>query len=536
MQNNHWFKTGFLSFAASLLLIGCASEPTTEQEENAGDAGGEAIGDSGGGDLILGVLSDISMLDPHTSSDVPSGAVQSNIYETLVKFNSDMELEPLLAESWEAVEEDVWEFRLQEGVTFHDGSEFNGDVVKANIERILDETTASPRAILFEIIEEIEVIDSHTVRMKTEQPFAPLPAHFAHYASSMISLKAIEADQAAVESGEQPGTYINEHPYGTGAFTFENWNPGTEVILSRFDDYWGEPAHVDTATFRVIPEDLTRLAELETGGVHIIDPVQASDRTRVENTDGMNLYQRNAASITYMGFNVQKEPLDNELVRQAIALALDKDAMLQGVLDGTGEPAVGPINETNFGFSSEVAGIEQDVERARELLAEAGYEEGFSTTIWTNDNRERMDIAEIAQANLAEVGIDANIEVVEWGAYLELTGSGNHDLFILGLSLGTGDADYPMHMLFHSENIGETGNRSFFQDEAFDAMLHEARIEQDEETRLQMYMEATEYLNEKVPMAFLYHPDHLMGYRDEVQGFWADASGIYQLKDVSLKQ
>ncbi|MED4174473.1 ABC transporter substrate-binding protein [Halalkalibacterium halodurans] len=160
----------------------------------------------------------------------------------------------------------------------------------------------------------------------------------------------------------------------------------------------------------------------------------------------------------------------------------------------------------------------------------------FPQPFGTNDNRERMDIAEIAQANLADVGIDANIEVVEWGAYLELTGSGNHDLFILGLSLGTGDADYPMHMLFHSENIGETGNRSFFQDEAFDAMLHEARIEQDEETRLQMYVEATEYLNEKVPTVFLYHPDHLMGYRDEVQGFWADASGIYQLKDVSLEQ
>lgn len=532
MIKSKFFRAGVCSIAMALALVGCASEPTSNGETT--DETGQGAEAEGGGDLVVAVLSDATSLDPHTSSDVPSGNVQSNIYQTLVKYNTDMELEPLLAEEWTPVEEDVWEFKLREDVYFHDGSEFNAEVVKANVERILDETTASPRAILFEIVEEINVVDDHTIQFKTEQPFAPLPAHMAHYASSMISKEVIDGDNEAVENGEQPGTYVNENPIGTGFFKFDNWQPGDHLVLDNFEDYWGENAKVDTVTFRVVPEDLTRIAELETGSAHIIDPVQPSDLSRVENMAGTEAYVRNAASITYLGFNMEKEPFDNKLVRQAIAMTLDKEAMLNGILDGTGEAAIGPINDTNFGFSEEVDAIERDVEGAKELLAEAGYENGFNTTIWTNDNRERIDIAELTQASIAEIGINVDIQVVEWGAYLDATTAGEHDMFILGLSLGTGDADYPMHMLFHSDSVG-SGNRVFMQDEAFDQMLYEARIEQDEDTRLQMYVEATNYLNEESPMAFLYHPSHIMGVGEGVEGFWSDASGVYQLQDVTIQ-
>ncbi|TSB47258.1 glutathione ABC transporter substrate-binding protein [Alkalicoccobacillus porphyridii] len=514
--------------AAALFMAGCASDSGVEEVDANGTEG------SPGGDLILAVLSDANTLDPHTGNDVPSGNIQTNVYETLTKFNEDMELEPLLAESWEAIEDDVWEFKLNEGITFHDDSEFNADVVKANLERILDEEVASPRKILFEIIEEIEVVDDHTIHLSTEVPFAPLPAHFAHYAAGIVSQDVIEEDYANMEAGGQPGEYINENPIGTGYFTFNSWAPGDQIVLDQNPDYWGEPALVDTVTFRVVPEDQTRLADLETGAAHIISPITASDFGRLNNTDGINAYERNAASITYLGFNMQKEPFDDVNVRKAVAMTINKEDMMNGILEGTGEVAVGTVNDTNFGYSENVTGIERDPERARELLAEAGYEDGFSTTIWTNDNRERMDIAEMAQQNLEEIGIDVEIRVVEWGAYLDATASGEHDMFILGLSLGTGDADYPMHMLFHSDNIGPPGNRVFMEDDTFDDMLHQARIEQDENTRLGLYEDASNYLNEEVPMTFLYHPSHIMGYRDGVEGFWADASGFYQLNEVTI--
>ncbi|MEC5423920.1 glutathione ABC transporter substrate-binding protein [Virgibacillus sp. C22-A2] len=528
------YQLFLLLLTLTVVLAACASEPDDDASSNGDDAGTTSEGESGG-DLIVATGSDAASLDPHTSSDVPSGNIQINIYETLVKFNEDMELEPLLAESWDAVEDNVWEFKLQEGVTFHDGSEFNAEVVKQNIERILDEELASPRRVLFDLIDEVVVVDEFTVQVVTEFPFAPLPAHFAHYASSILSPDIIEADFAAVEEGDQHGTYINENPVGTGIFEFGDWEPGTQIILNRNDDYWGDAAKVDTVTFKVVPEDLTRIAELETGESHIIDPVTPSDLAQVEERDGMEAYIRNAASISYLGFNMEKEPYDDLRVRQAIAMVIDKDLIIEGILEDTGEKAVGPINDTNFGYSDQVEGIERDPEKAKELLAEAGYEDGFETTIWTNDSRERMDIATMTQEELAQIGIDAEINVVEWGAYLDSTAAGEHDMFILGLSLGTGDADYPMHMLFHSENVGSTGNRTFMVDETFDEMLHEARIEQDEDARLQLYIDATNYLNEQVPMAFLYHPAHIMGHREEVQGFWADASGLYQLRDVTIQ-
>ncbi|WP_096202968.1 glutathione ABC transporter substrate-binding protein [Bacillus sp. FJAT-45350] len=537
MVKSKFLRAGVFSIVASLMLVGCSndSDVSSEQEpETDGDTSTEEV--AGGGDLIVGVLSDATSLDPHISSDVPSGVIQVNMFETLTKFNEDMELEPLLAESWEPVEEQVWEFKLREGVQFHDGTDFNAEVVKANVERLLDEELASPRRMLVELVEEIVVVDDHTIQFVMEEPFAPLPAHFAHYSASIVSLGSIEEDYAAVEAGAQHGTYINENPVGTGFFEFVSWNPGTEIHITNFDGYWGDNAKVDSVTFKVIPEDLTRLAELETGGAHIIDPVQVSDLSRVENTDGIHAYQRNRATVTYMGFNNQKAPFDDARVRMAVAKTINKDTMVDGVLDGIGEKAIGPINDTQWGYSDQVNVIERDVEAAKELLAEAGYADGFSTTIYTNDNRERMDNAEIIQADLREIGIEAEIEVVEWGAYLDMTGAGEYDgMFILGLSLGTMDADYPMHMLFHSNSAG-VGNRSFFLDETFDQIITEARVEQDEATRLQMYVDAVNYLNEEVPMAFLYHPESIMGVRNEVKGFWADASAVYQLQNVTIEQ
>lgn len=551
MIKSKTLKAGLFSLAAAVALTACASEPdegaddpgtgndvNENEPDNNNDDDGEAEtdGDGGdGGDLVVAVLSDANSLDPHTANDVPSGQVHTNVYDTLVKYDDNMELEPGLAESWEDVEEDVWHFNLVEGAEFHDGEPFNAEAVVANIERILDDEIASPRKILFEIVEEVNAVDEYTVEFVTEDPFAPLPAHLAHYAASIISPQVIENDYAAMEDGANPGDHVNEHPYGTGPFKFESWDTGDQIVMHKNEDYWDGAPHVDTVTLRVVPEDLTRIGELESGAAHIIDPVTPSDMGRVDAADGVNVYQRNAASITYLGFNVEQEPFDDPLVRRAISKALNKEAMLDGVLEGTGDPAIGVVNDTQFGYSENVDQLQYDPEAAQELLAEAGYEDGFETTIWTNDSRERMDVAELAQADLAQIGIDIEIEVVEWGAYLDQTGAGEHDMFILGLSLGTGDADYPMHMLLHSTNVGAAGNRSFFADDEFDAILQEARVEQDEDTRLTLYEDATNYILEESPMTFLYHPDHIMGYSDNVEGFWADPSGMYQLKDVTIQ-
>ncbi|WP_152657486.1 glutathione ABC transporter substrate-binding protein [Oceanobacillus sp. CFH 90083] len=523
----------------SVVLVACASEPdeggNNEDTEDASDdaAEGEA---TDGGELIIANQSDAVSLDPAGSNDVPSSNVQANIFETLVKLDGNMELQPGLATEWEAVEDNVWEFTLREGVTFHDGSEFNAEVVKANIERILDEDVASPRFFLYEMVEDIEVVDDYTVRFTTEYPFAPFPAHIAHNGGGMVSQDVIEADYEAMENGEEPGTYISENPVGTGFFKFDSWNPGSEIRLVKNEDYWGEPAHLDSVVFKVVSEGLTRVAELQTGDSHIVDPLNTNDAAQVEGTDGVHVAPQESVSLSYIGFNTQKEPFDNPDVRKAINMAIDKSPIIDGIYNGYGIPAVGPLAPPVFGYDENAPGLEYNLEEAKQLLADAGYEDGFSTTIWTNDTQERVDAATNVQSQLQELNIDAEVEVLEWGTYLERTAQGDHEMFVLGWSTVTGDADYGLYPLFHSDNVGEPGNRTFLENDELDAMLEEARRAGDEETRLQLYSDIQAEIAELAPMLYLHHQELLLGVRDEVQGLTQLPTQILQLHDVYLEQ
>lgn len=516
----------------SLALAACASEPDEGQST---DKDGDGASEDVAQDLVIANLSDAVSLDPAGSNDVPSSDVQQNIYESLTKQDENMEVQPSLATEWEAVEDDVWEFKLREGVKFHDGTDFNAEVVKANIERILDDEVASPRKFLYEMITDIEVVDDYTVRFTTEYPFAPLPAHLAHNGGGMVSIDVIEEDYAAMEDGEDPGSVVNENPVGTGYFKFDEWEPGEYVRVVRNDDYWDEPAKLDSVTFKVISENSTRVAELETGDSHISNPVRPVDVERLNSLDGIWVNEQGSVSLSYIGFNMEKEPFNDERVRQAISMAINKQEIIDEIYEGYGIPAIGPIPPDVFGFDENVSGLEYDVEKAKELLAEAGYEDGFSTTIWTNDSDERIDTAVYVQAELKEIGIDVKVEELEWGAYLDQTANGEHDMFVLGWSTATGDADYAMHALFHSENVGAPGNRTFTNVPELDELLDKGRQTPGEDERMEIYGEAQELLVDLAPMLYIHHSEYLLGVRDEVKGLKQLPTQILLLNEVYLE-
>lgn len=509
-----------IALLMSLLLAACAGDPEDKNDSgNNGDdsTSGEAEGGEGG-DLVIAKPSDAVSLDPNGSNDIPSYDVQINIYERLVKQDENMELQPSLAKSWEAVEDTVWEFELQEGVTFHDGSEFNAEVVKANIDRILDPDVGSSQASLFEMVTDVKVVDDYTVQFETEYPFAPLPAQLAHPVTGMVSLDLIEEDYAAMEDGKDPGAVINENPVGTGYFKFDEWQPGEYVRLVRNDDYWGEPALLDSVTFKVVKEDGTRIAEIMTGDSHISNPISPSDFDQIDEADELYVFEQGLVSLAYIGFNMSKEPFDDERVRQAISMAIDKEQIIDGIYNGFGVPAVGPVPPEIPGFDESISSLDYDIEKAKELLAEAGYEDGFSTTIWTNDDRQRVDTAINVQAQLKEIGIDVEVEELEWGAYLEQTANGEHDMFVLGWVAGTGDIDYATYPLFHSKNLGDPGNRTFTEDPKLDELLDEGRQMIDEEERMKIYSEAQELLVDIAPMIYTHYSEHLLGVRNSVKG------------------
>src|SRR5690625_75449 len=510
-------------------MTGCAEEPDSKERDKKG--ADKTASESG--ELVVDLASDPVSLDPHAANDGNSLYVMNAMYDTLVAWDTDLELQPALAESLEQIEDTIWEAKIREDVTFHDDSELNADVVKANLDRILDPAMGSPLAFLFDMIESVEVIDAYTVHITTEYPFSALPLHLAHPGGHMISLESIEADQEAIEKGDDPFASVNEQPVGTGYFKYEERENGEFITLVKNENYWGDEAQVDSVTFKVVPEDLTRIAELETGEADIIYPVNANDIEQIDNNDGTHVKQSESASLSYVGMNTEQEPFDDPLVRRAVAMAIDNEPIIEGVTDGVALPAAGPLAPTVFGYSDELTPIEQDVEEASELLAEAGYEDGFTATIATND-RTTSDIAEIIQSQLNEIGIELDIEMMETGAYLEQTANGETDMHVGSWGTVTLDADYGLYPMFHSENAGAPGNRSFFSNEEVDDLLEQARQTTDDEERLELYEEAQQIIIDEAPIVPIYHSILLAGLRDEVNGFYQYPSSFPFLRDVTL--
>ncbi len=451
--------------------------------------------------------------------------------------DQELTIQPGLAESLEQIEETTWEAIIRQGVSFHDGSELNAEVVKANFDRILDPEVASPIAFLFGMITEVTVIDEFTVHIETEFPFASLPAHLAHTGGSIISPELIEASYEEMANGGQPFTAANNSPSGTGYFAFDNHISGQSVTLVNNENYWSEDkAKVDSVTFNVIPEDLTRIAELETGVIDIIFPVNPSDVSRIEASDEMYIQQGNSTRLAYLGFNTEVEPFNDVNVRRALHMAINKEEIVDGVLNGIGIPAYGPLAPDVFGYSENIDSIEYDPEEAQRLLVEAGYPDGFQTTLLTDDDRERQDLAVFLQSQLAEIGVEMTIDTYEFGTYLERAGQGQSEIFLGSWGTVTLDADYGLYPVFHSSNKGPAGNRSFLDHAEIDELLEQARQEIDADARLALYEEVQNKLAEESPYAYLYFPDMISGVRGEVEGFWQYPSSFFYLRDVTITE
>lgn len=546
---------------SSAMVLAACTDDTGVEEAAESDGNAEELA---GGDMTVAVPSDVVSLDPHGSNDDPSEQLRDVVYEGLLTQGENLEITAALAEEWEQIDDVTWEFKLREGVEFHDGSLFNAEVVEANIDRIQDPAVASPRAFLLEMIEEVEIIDDYTIRLVTEEPFAPLLSNLTHGAGKMISKELIDEDYEnalaeaesevtleeyyelreadgdefdevadAISSGT--GAIVENHPVGTNYLQFESRNPGENTVFTKYEAYWDDPAILDSVTFKVVTEVGSRIAELETGDSEFVVNVQSNNIDRIENNDEVTLERRDALSVDYIGFNNQAEPFDDIRVRQALTMAFDSEAVLSGVYNDSGQPAVGPIPPGVLGYSDSIERPDHDMEGARELLAEAGYEDGFETTLMVNeDNPERMDAAVFFQESLADLNIDLTIEQVEWGTFLDTTSNGEHEMFMLGWGNTTGDPDDGIMPMFHSDNVGASGNRSYFQNEEMDELLEEGSRETDEAARQEIYEEATERVVEHAPVIFVRHGEYLNAVSNDVEGLVIDNYNIFDFSGASL--
>ena len=492
----------------SLTVVGCGG--------GGGDKGADKT------TLIVAQGADAPTLDPHGTNDQPASRVSKQIYNSLIFATPDMELVPALAKSWESIDPLTWEFKLEEGVKFHNEEELKASDVKFTFERMLD----SPEvAHILGPVVEIEVVDDYTVRLITSEPFAPLLVHLTHTAASILNEKAV------TEKGDDYG----QSPVGTGPYKFKDWQSGDKITLERFDDYFQGAADIETVVFRNVPEGTNRTVGLETGEIDIAYDIEPVDKAKVEDHENLLLVEAPSFSSQYLGYNTKKAPFDNQKVRQAINYAVNVQEIIDVVLEGAGTIANGPLTDAIFGANSDIAGYEYNPEKAKELLAEAGYADGFETTIWTNDSPVRETIATIVQAQLKEVGIEARTETVEWSKYLEETSAGNHDMFILGWTTVTGDADYGLYALYHSSQHGGAGNRTFYENARVDELLDIGKTEPDQDARLKAYKEAQEIIVDEAPQLFLYFSTDNVGMQNNIQGFKLHPAGHHSIYGVSFK-
>jgi len=467
-----------------------------------------------GGVLRVGMQTDPVGLDPHITNATSTRNMLENVYDTLVMFDSSLQIVPGLAESWTASDDGLtWTFTLREGVTFHDGTPLTASDVVFSIQRIGDPAIASPRGDDFAVVEEISAPDDRTVVMNLSEPFSPLLSKLAHSLNVVVS-------QAAVERYGD----LQENVIGTGPFRFAEYLPQTRMILERNDSFWGTDdagnalPYLDGIEFVFYPDPTARTTAIATGNVDFIEYVPAADVDVLRADQDVAIVGGLSANFRSIYFNVQRAPFDDVNVRRAMSYAIDEQAVVDLALFGTGGvPATGTtIPSSNYYGVSDSPYVGRDVEAATAALAASGYPDGFEYDLYVTSTYDFLRTpAEVIQSNLADIGITTNIVSEDWSIYLPKALEGDFQATILGES-GQSDPDDFLFNVFYTDNGGNLGNYSNLE---LDALLEEGRQVSDQDQRRAIYAEAQEIILDQAPHVFLFHSSQFEALLQDVRGF-----------------
>jgi peptide/nickel transport system substrate-binding protein len=452
--------------------------------------------------LTTAIGSNPPTLDPQLTFNGFSFHVTNQVYETLVRVTPEGDIVAGLATDWSYPDPTTLRLTLRDGVTFHDGSPFDADAVVASFSRILDPATAAPGRFVLSAISRVEAIDDVTVDVVTEAPFAPLLAHLAHPVAAIVPSERAET--------------LGREPVGTGPFSFVRWVDGSEVVLQANADYWDGAPELDRVVVRIIPEVSTQIVELRSGGVDMIFNVPPDNFLTLAADPGVVTEAIDGWSSTHLVINVANPKLADERVRQALALAIDKELIAEEMLRGLARPGVAPIPPT-IRFAADIAepyGF--DPEAARALLAEAGVSD-LRLRLDLYQNPDLQAVAQVLQFAFEEIGVDLEIRVQDFSAYTQAVQSDDVELSLTGWGTVTLDADYALYAFFHSSEI-PTNNRSRYADPEIDALLEEGRDAPDDALRAAAYDAVQETVVREVPMVTLYYPQFTYAKRPAVQG------------------
>lgn len=503
-----------LCLTLAIGVVGCGTPEETKTESEATQTEAEATesetSDEGitKKELTIAMPNDVTSLDPMQNWQTASYYFYWTIYERLIKYDVETgEYVPELAKSWDLSDDGtVYTFNLQEDVKWHDGSDFTANDVKYTIERGIELGTGN-----YPGVDYVEVVDDLTAKVHLLAP------------DSVFMDKQWTGDCCVLKEGS--GDQLGQHPIGTGPFKFVEWSSGDYIVIEENDDYWGETSGTEKITFKIIPEASIRLISLQSGDVDIA-PIDATGIDQAKADENIELLETPSITIIYLAFNTANENFTNKLVRQAIGYAIDKEAIVEAQLEGEGSILKSVVGFGKMGFYDEFEGYDYDPEKAKELLAEAGYADGFDTELSIRDNE---IAAQLIQANLADVGINVSIDKMDPATMSEQMQKGNYEMSLQYRSGGSADSYLSF---YHSKDFGPGGNNMFYKNDELDALLDASHLELDMEKRNVIYKEIQEHISEFAPTHPLFAGTIFLGTNKNIQNVRPDVEGCHDYRNV----
>jgi peptide/nickel transport system substrate-binding protein len=554
----------------ALLAAGCGGDDDEEEAAGTATAAAEEEGQAGG-TLVFAGAADPVVLDGALVSDGESIRAITQIFETLVALKpGTTEPEPGLAKSWEASPDGKkWTFELQEGVTFHDGTPFNAEAVCFNFDRwynfkgplanpsasyywqvvfggfkTFDADSGAPKESLYR---SCEAVDENTAVLNLTKPSATIIPALSQQAFSIASpdaLKKYKADAGTFDedTGFKPsGTFGTEHPIGTGPFKFVSWVRNDRLTLERYEDYWGEKAKIDRLIIRPIPDNAARLQALQTGEIQGYDLVEPQDIETIEGNEELQILDRPAFNVAYVGFNVSRPPLDNPKVRQAVAYGLDRQAVVDNFYAGRAEVATQFMPPEVVGHSEDVPTYEYDPAKAKELLREAGLQLPVKLDFWwpTDVSRPYMPDPkrnfQAFAASLNKSGFKVVPHSAPWNPdYLGRVdeGTAGH-LYLIGWTGDYGDADNFIGTFFQTPKK-QFGTSDKPNKQVHD-LLNQAERETEEAKREELYKEANEKIMQWLPGVPYAHSSPALAFAANIKGYEPSPTTNESFATVSIE-
>jgi peptide/nickel transport system substrate-binding protein len=501
-----------LTVATALVLTACGGG------ESVDTGGGEGGGGGGGDTLVAAVSARPDQFDPHVTTAYPSFQVLENVYDTLVVPNAeDLTMEPSLAESWETSEDGLtWTFTLREGVTFHDGSEFDSADVVYSYNRIIDEELSN--SFRFQNVGSVTADGAQTVVITLTRPTPNLLERIGSF-KGMAILPEGAADQVD----------LTTEAVGTGPFRLES-SDASSTVLTAYEDYWGGTPSIGGVEFRYVTEPAAALTALQNGEVQWTDNVPPQQIESLGGDDTVELQTTPSVDYWYLSMNYARPPFDNRDVRRAIAFAVDREAVAEAAWFGAAQPNQTAIPEDSF-FHTDYAPFEPDPDQARQLLQQAGVQTPLTMGLMVTDEfPETVTAAQVIASQLEPIGINVEIETLDFATWLDRQGQGDFDAFYLGW-LGNLD---PAAYYQEQHQTDGPNNYQGYSNPQVDQLLAQGAGETDEEARKQAYDQAAQLIVDDVSYLYLYNPDVVQAWAPGLQGYRIRADKAINFETVEL--